>query len=73
MAYVTSRGTSSAPILARLGEMGRMAGEGYQAWRLYRRTLSELGKLSPRDLDDLGLDRSNLRQAAFEAVYGKAH
>ena len=73
MAYVTSRETSSAPVIARLGEMARMAAEGYHAWRLYRRTVTELQRLSPRELDDLGLNRSTLTEAAFAAVYGKAH
>jgi uncharacterized protein YjiS (DUF1127 family) len=53
--------------------MARMAAEGYHAWRLYRRTVTELQRLSPRELDDLGLNRSTLTEAAFEAVYGKAH
>jgi uncharacterized protein YjiS (DUF1127 family) len=51
--------------------MLKQASEAYTAWRHYRRTLSELQDLSVREMDDLGLNRSNLRQAAFEAVYGK--
>jgi uncharacterized protein YjiS (DUF1127 family) len=51
--------------------MGKQAAEAFAAWRLYRRTLDELRELSNRELADLGLNRSMLRRAAFEAVYGK--
>lgn len=72
MAYVSSKGTASTSVITRLAEIGREAAEAYRAWRLYRRTLEELQQLSLRELDDLGLDRSTLRQAAYEAAYGKA-
>jgi uncharacterized protein YjiS (DUF1127 family) len=71
MAYVSSNRTASTSVGPRLAEMFKQASEAYTAWRHYRRTLSELQDLSVRELDDLGLNRSNLRQAAFEAVYGK--
>jgi uncharacterized protein YjiS (DUF1127 family) len=71
MAYVSSNRTASTSVAPRLAEMLKQASEAYTAWRLYRRTLSELQDLSVREMDDLGLNRSNLRQAAFEAVYGK--
>jgi uncharacterized protein YjiS (DUF1127 family) len=73
MAYVSSKGTASTSVIARLTEVGRDAAEAYRAWRLYRRTLGELRQLSLRDLNDLGLNGSTLRQAAYEAAYGKAH
>lgn len=44
--------------------------ERFAKWRLYRRTLAELSEITPRELADLGLSRSNLRAAAYEAVYG---
>jgi uncharacterized protein YjiS (DUF1127 family) len=71
MAYVSSNRTTSLSIGGRFAEMGKQAAEAWTAWRLYRRTLDELQALSARDLADLGLNRSMLRQAAFEAVYGK--
>jgi uncharacterized protein YjiS (DUF1127 family) len=71
MAYVSSNRTARATLAPRLGEMFKQAAEAYSAWRLYRRTLNELQGLSVREMDDLGLNRSMLRQAAFEAVYGK--
>lgn len=71
MAYVSSNRTTSLSIGGRFAEMGKQAAEAWTAWRLYRRTLDELQALSARELADLGLNRSMLRQAAFEAVYGK--
>lgn len=71
MAYVSSKRTATTSIGPRLAEMMREASEAYTAWRLYRRTLNELEDLSVRELDDLGLSRATVRQAAFEAVYGK--
>ncbi len=35
-------------------------------YRAYRRTLAELQSISPRDLADLGLDRSMLNSVAWE-------
>ena len=35
----------------------------------FRRTVNELSKLNTRQLGDLGLNHSNLRSAAYEAVY----
>lgn len=73
MAYVSSNRTASTSVVARLSEIAKDAAEAYTAWRMYRRTLSELQDLSARELDDLGLNPSTLRQAAFEAAYGKAN
>ena len=39
-------------------------------WRLYRRTLAELGAMTERELADLGLSRYQLPAVAREAVYG---
>lgn len=41
----------------------------YARYRLYRRTLNELSALGDRDLADLGLHRSMLRRAAYQAAY----
>lgn len=54
---------SFAPTFADLAER-------FAKWRLFRRTLAELSDVSPRELADLGLSRSNLHAAAYEAVYG---
>ena len=39
--------------------------------RLYARTLRELESLGDRELADLGLSRSSLRDVAYQAVYSK--
>lgn len=38
--------------------------------RSYRKTVAELQKLTYRELDDLGLNRSGIKASAREAVYG---
>lgn len=40
----------------------------WQQHRLYRRTLAEMRALSDRELADLGLNRTELRRVAREAV-----
>lgn len=71
MAYVSSTRTASTTLGARLSEMVKQTSEAYTTWRTYRRTLTELRDLSIREMDDLGLNPTTLRQAAYEAVYGK--
>ena len=39
----------------------------------YRRTLNELSALSSNQLADLGLNRSCLRQTAYQASYHQIH
>ena len=40
-------------------------------YRLYRQTLEELDSLNDRELADLGLSRLQVREAAYESVYGR--
>ena len=56
VAYVRSAISSVQEYLARRAE--------------YNKTVSELQSLSNRELADLGLTRSSIRAAAYEAVYG---
>jgi uncharacterized protein YjiS (DUF1127 family) len=37
-------------------------------WRKYRQTVSELGRMSDRELTDLGIGRSEIRRVARTAV-----
>jgi uncharacterized protein YjiS (DUF1127 family) len=37
-------------------------------WRKYRQTVTELGRMSARELNDLGIDRSEIRKVARAAV-----
>ena len=39
--------------------------------RVYRATHFELSALSNRDLNDLGIPRSNIKRLAMEAAYGR--
>lgn len=45
-------------------------GERLALYRHYRATLDELTMLSDRELADIGMHRSNLRDIAREHVYG---
>ncbi|OQM76790.1 DUF1127 domain-containing protein [Manganibacter manganicus] len=40
----------------------------YRNWRVYRDTVNELGRLSNRQLDDLGISRHEIRQVARRAI-----
>lgn len=43
----------------------------YKRYAVYRATYNELAKLSDRELYDLGIDRSQIEEAAREATYGQ--
>ena len=40
----------------------------YRNWRRYRETVNELGRLSNRELDDLGITRSDIPFVARKAI-----
>lgn len=40
----------------------------YNNWRRYRETVAELGKLSTRELNDLGISRSDIPFVARKAA-----
>ena len=71
MAYVNTDRRTGAALSGRLSATLDTVRERYARYRIYRRTLSELGELSERELNDLGLNRSMLRACAYEAAYGK--
>ena len=72
MAYAVQNKGASLSVVARLGEILGQAAEAYGAWRIYRRTFNELSGLSMRELDDLGISRSEIRRIALESAYGVA-
>ncbi|CDZ28034.1 DUF1127 domain-containing protein [Neorhizobium galegae] len=37
-------------------------------WRKYRETVNELGRMSDRELNDLGIGRADIRRVARNAV-----
>jgi uncharacterized protein YjiS (DUF1127 family) len=40
----------------------------FNNWRKYRQTVSELGRMTTRELHDLGIDRSDIHNVARAAV-----
>ncbi len=40
------------------------------AWKRYNRTVTELNALTSRELNDLGISRSDIQRIAREAVRG---
>ena len=40
----------------------------YRNWRRYRQTVSELSRLSNRELNDLGIDRDDIQQVARRSL-----
>ena len=68
MAYVT---TTSAVRSPRSGNtLFGKAKDAFARYRLYSRTMAELGQLSDRELADLGLTRGAIASVAHEAAYG---
>lgn len=43
--------------------------KAYTSWRKYRRTIDELASMSDRELNDLGLSRSDIKSVAHKSVY----
>ncbi|MBF2713530.1 DUF1127 domain-containing protein [Agrobacterium vitis] len=39
-------------------------------WRKYRQTVFELGRMTSRELQDLGIERSDIRRVARASVAG---
>ncbi|WP_439871791.1 DUF1127 domain-containing protein [Rhizobium leguminosarum] len=39
----------------------------FNNWRKYRQTVTELGRMTDRELHDLGIDRSDIHRVAREA------
>jgi uncharacterized protein YjiS (DUF1127 family) len=40
----------------------------FNNWRKYRQTVSELGRMTTRELHDLGIDRGDIRNVARAAI-----
>jgi uncharacterized protein YjiS (DUF1127 family) len=40
----------------------------FNSWRKYRQTVSELDRMTNRELHDLGIDRTEIRRVARQAV-----
>ncbi len=68
MAYFTQ--THETPISIRFSIAATSLVQDIKNYRMYRKTVTELQKLTSRELDDLGLNRSSIKASAIEAVYG---
>ena len=62
--------TSARSFSATLSDAWQGLVKGYQLYREYKHTLSELQALSDRDIADLGQCYKSREQLAFQAVYG---
>ncbi len=40
----------------------------FNNWRKYRQIVTELGRMSSRELQDLGIDRADIRSVARQSV-----
>ncbi|MGN7735371.1 DUF1127 domain-containing protein [Ensifer sp. 22564] len=40
----------------------------FNNWRKFRQTVSELGRMSNRELQDVGIDRAEIRSVARAAI-----
>jgi len=40
----------------------------FNSWRKYRQTVTELGRMTSRELQDLGIDRSDIHNVARQSV-----
>ncbi|WP_080761255.1 DUF1127 domain-containing protein [Rhizobium rhizogenes] len=40
----------------------------FNNWRKFRQTVNELGRMSSRELQDLGIDRADIRSVARASV-----
>jgi uncharacterized protein YjiS (DUF1127 family) len=40
----------------------------FNNWRKYRQTVTELGRMTSRELQDLGIDRADIRNVARGAL-----
>jgi uncharacterized protein YjiS (DUF1127 family) len=70
MAYATDSRAAGASLIQRISEFRAAINDRVTAYRLYRQTMEELGRLDDRDLNDLGINRSMIKTIATEAAYG---
>ena len=62
----TSTVDEDQQVLKRKTQMNLV--RSYNNWRRYRETVAELGKLSSRELNDLGINRSDIPFVARKAA-----
>ena len=70
MTTITAPFFSGTPLRLRLGAFRALLSEKVAKRKVYHTTLKELEQCSVRDLQDLGIAPSSIRQIAHEAAYG---
>jgi uncharacterized protein YjiS (DUF1127 family) len=65
----TAHHANAASLNERLSGFRSNLAERFAQYRTYRTTLNELAMLTDRELADMGMHRSNIREIAFEAAY----
>ena len=68
MANITFTQISTETLGRRIRSITADIARHYAQRRLYRQTVQELAALSPRELDDLGLSRSDITRVARQSV-----
>ena len=68
MAYLTELGLKKSTLIDQIMDFWDVAKNSFAKRRIYRRTIQELNSLSTRELSDLGIHRSMIRQIALEAT-----
>ena len=68
MTYLTEFGLKKSTLIDQITDLWDVVKTGFEKRRMYRRTIQELSSLSTRELSDLGIHRSMIRQIALEAT-----
>ena len=71
MAYVNSSRTLNISFADRLGTIAKSVKLALHRRRLFNQTVRELSVLSNRELADLGIHASMIRDIAKQAAYGE--
>ena len=65
----STRFSDTGSLGQRLSDLRTTLAGYFAQYRAYRTTRRELGMLTDRELADLGMHRSNIREIALEAAY----
>jgi uncharacterized protein YjiS (DUF1127 family) len=71
MAYVNSSRTLNISFADRMGSIAKSVKLALNRRRLFNQTVRELNALSDRELADLGIHGSMIKDIAKQAAYGK--
>ena len=69
MAFIDGIQRFESTLVARMRAAFEDAQRQHKLRQTYRRTYDELNTLTERELNDLGLSRSDIKRVAHEAVY----